>query len=143
MPTIKIHYFSPDAPRLKVTNKGDWIDLYCAKTMRLSAGEFALIPLGVSMQLPEGYEANTAPRSSTFKRWGILQANSIGVIDNSYCGTNDEWKLPVYATRETVIEKGDRICQFRIVENQPPITFEECETLSEVDRGGFGSTGTK
>ena len=143
MPTIKIHYFSPDAPRLKVMAKGDWIDLYCAKTMQLSAGEFALIPLGVSMQLPEGYEANTAPRSSTFKRWGILQANSIGVIDNSYCGTNDEWKLPVYATRDTVIEKGDRICQFRIVENQPPIVFEEAEALSDIDRGGFGSTGTK
>ena len=143
MPTIKIHYFSPDAPRLKVTAKGDWIDLYCAQTIQLSAGEFALIPLGVSMQLPEGYEANTAPRSSTFKRWGILQANSIGVIDNSYCGTNDEWKLPVYATRDTVIERGDRICQFRIVENQPPIVFEEAEALSDTDRGGFGSTGTK
>ena len=135
MPTIKIHYFSPDAPRLKVTAKGDWIDLYCAKTMQLSAGEFALIPLGVSMQLPEGYEANTAPRSSTFKRWGILQANSIGVIDNSYCGEE--------ATRDTTLEKGDRICQFRIVENQPPIVFEEAETLSDTDRGGFGSTGTK
>lgn len=87
------------------------------------------------MQLPEGYEARTAPRSSTFKRWGILQANSVGVIDNSYCGTNDEWKLPVYATRDTVLEKGDRICQFRIYEVQPPISFEECDTLSDTDRG--------
>ena len=127
MPTIKIHYFSDDLPRLQKTEKGDWIDLYCAQTM----------------QLPEGYEARTAPRSSTFRRWGILQANSVGVIDNSYCGTNDEWKLPVYATRDTVLEKGDRICQFRIYEVQPPITFEECETLSETDRGGFGSTGVK
>ena len=109
MPTIKIHYFSDDLPRLQKTGKGDWIDLYAAQTMQLRAGDFALIPLGVSMQLPEGYEARTAPRSSTFKRWGILQANSVGVIDNSYCGTNDEWKLPVYATRDTVIEKGDRI----------------------------------
>ena len=124
---IKIHYFSPDAPRLKITDKGDWIDLYCAETM----------------QLPEGYEARTAPRSSTFKRWGILQANSVGVIDNSYCGTNDEWKIPVYATRDTVLEKGDRICQFRIFETQPAIEFEECDQLSEKDRGGFGSTGRK
>ena len=114
MPKIKIHYFSPDAPRLQLTKTGDWIDLYCAQDMTLHAGDFALVPLGVSMQLPEGYEARTAPRSSTFKRWGLLQANSVGVIDNSYCGTNDEWKLPVYATRDTVIEKGDRICQFRI-----------------------------
>lgn len=143
MPKIKIHYFSPDAPRLKMTEKGDWIDLYCAETMTLHAGDFALVPLGVSMQLPEGYEARTAPRSSTFKRWGLLQANSVGIIDNSYCGTNDEWKLPVYATRDTVLEKGDRICQFRIFEIQPPIEFEECQTLSAVDRGGFGSTGRK
>ena len=143
MPKIKIHYFSEDAPRLKMTEKGDWIALYCAETMTLHAGEFALVPLGVSMQLPAGYEARTAPRSSTFRRSGILQANSIGVIDNSFCGTNDEWKLPVYATRDTVIEKGDRICQFRIFEIQPAIEFEECDTLSEHDRGGFGSTGVK
>lgn len=140
---IKIHYFSPDAPRLKITANGDWIDLYVSETVELRAGDFALIPLGVSMQLPAGWEARTAPRSSTFRRWGILQANSVGVIDNSYCGTNDEWKLPVYATRDTVIEKGDRICQFRIFENQPPIEFEEAEELSDTDRGGFGSTGTK
>ena len=89
MPNIKIHYFSDDLPRLQKTEKGDWIDLYCAQDMTLKAGEFALVPLGVSMQLPEGYEARTAPRSSTFRRWGILQANSVGVIDNSYCGTND------------------------------------------------------
>ena len=135
MPVIKIHYFSDDLPRLQKTSKGDWIDLYCAQTMTLHAGEYALVPLGVSMQLPEGDEARTAPRSSTFKRWGILQA--------SYCGTNDEWKLPVYATRDTVLEKGDRICQFRIYEVQPPIDFEECEALSDTDRGGFGSTGVR
>ena len=141
MPKIKIHYFSPDAPRLKMTEKGDWIDLYCAETMTLHAGDFALVPLGVSMQLPEGYEARTAPRSSTFRRWGILQANSVGVIDNSYCGTNDEWKLPVYATRDTVIEKGDRICQFRIQKHQPVIRFEETDTLGNENRSGIGSTG--
>ena len=141
MPVIRIHYFSDDLPRLQKTGKGDWIDLYAAQTMQLRAGDFALIPLGVSMQLPEGYEARTAPRSSTFRRWGILQANSVGVIDNSYCGTNDEWKLPVYATRDPVIEKGDRICQFRIMEHQPKIIFEETEKLDNKDRGGIGSTG--
>ena len=140
---IKIHYFSPDAPRLKVTTKGDWIDLYVSETVTLHKGDFALVPLGVSMQLPAGWEARTVPRSSAFRRWGIVQPNSVGVIDNSYCGTNDEWKLPVYATRDTVIEKGDRICQFRVFENQPPIEFEEADELSEVDRGGFGSTGVK
>ena len=140
---IKIHYFSPDAPRLKVTTKGDWIDLYVSETVTLHKGDFALVPLGVSMQLPAGWEARTVPRSSAFRRWGILQPNSVGVIDNSYCGTNDEWKLPVYATRDTVIEKGDRICQFRVFENQPPIEFEEADELSDTDRGGFGSTGVK
>ena len=140
---IKIHYFSPDAPRLKVTAKGDWIDLYVSETVTLHKGDFALVPLGVSMQLPEGWEARTVPRSSAFRRWGIVQPNSVGVIDNSYCGTNDEWKLPVYATRDTVIEKGDRICQFRVFEYQPPIEFEEADELSDVDRGGFGSTGVK
>ena len=143
MPVIKIHYFSDDLPRLQKTSKGDWIDLYCAQTMTLHAGEYALVPLGVSMQLPEGYEARTAPRSSTFKRWGILQANSVGVIDNSYCGTNDEWKLPVYATRDTVLEKGDRICQFRIMERQPELEFITVDKLRDDSRGGFGSTGTK
>ena len=140
---VYIKYFTEDVIPVEKISKGDWIDLYCAETMTLHAGDFALVPLGVSMQLPEGYEARTAPRSSTFRRWGILQANSVGVIDNSYCGTNDEWKLPVYATRDTVIEKGDRICQFRIFEVQPAVEFEECEALSDVDRGGFGSTGVK
>ena len=93
MPKIKIHYFSDDLPRLQMTKIGDWIDLYCAQDMTLKAGDFALVPLGVSMQLPEGYEARTAPRSSTFKRWGLLQANSVGIIDNSYCGTNVSMQL--------------------------------------------------
>ena len=143
MPVIKIHYFSDDLPRLQKTSKGDWIDLYCAQTMTLHAGEYALVPLGVSMQLPEGYEARTAPRSSTFKRWGILQANSVGVIDNSYCGTNDEWKLPVYATRDTVLEKGDRICQFRVMRKMDKPELVTVERLDNASRGGFGSTGTR
>ena len=141
MPKIKIHYFSPDAPRLKKTQKGDWIDLYVAQTMALRAGEYALVPLGVSMQLPEGYEAHIVPRSSTFKNYGILQTNSMGVVDGSYRGDNDQWRMPVYATRDVTIEKNARICQFRIVRNQPPLTFTRAEHLDGPDRGGFGSTG--
>lgn len=144
METIRIKYFSDAVPPLcQVDGKSDWIDLYAAETITLRAGESALIPLGVAMALPRGYEAHVAPRSSTFKNWGILQVNSVGVIDESYCGDGDEWKMPVYATRDTVIEFGDRICQFRIMAHQPAITFAEVEHLSGRDRGGFGSTGTR
>ena len=142
MKQIKIRYFSDEIERLRhIDGKSDWIDLRCAERTELKAGEFRLIPLGVAMELPEGYEAHVVPRSSTFKTWGILQANSMGVIDRSYCGDNDQWRMPVYATRDTVIEVNDRICQFRIVENQPKLEFLECEHLSGPDRGGFGSTG--
>lgn len=140
--TIKIKYHVKELERLTyIDGKSDWIDLRCAEETKLHAGEYALINLGISMQLPEGYEAYTAPRSSTFKNWGILQSNSIGVIDHSYCGDNDVWRLPVYATRDTVIHLNDRIAQFRIIENQPSIVFEECDHLSDENRGGFGSTG--
>ena len=121
--------------------KSDWIDLRSAQTVELKAGEFKLIPLGVAMQLPENYEAHMAPRSSTFKNWGIIQTNSVAVIDESYCGDNDEWRYPVYATRDTVINVNDRICQFRIMEKQPKVEFEEVEILGNDDRGGIGSTG--
>ena len=140
--TIKIRYTSDDLPRLKAISKGDWIDMYASETVHMKKGEFALIPLGVAMKLPEGYEAHLAPRSSTFKKWHIIQTNSIGIIDNSYSGDNDIYRFPAYAVEDTVIEKGDRICQFRIIESQPRIVFEECETLGGADRGGFGSTGT-
>ena len=143
MPKIKIHYFSDDLPRLQKTAKGDWIDLYCAQTMQLHAGEFALIPLGVSMQLPEGHEAHIVPRSSTFRKWGILQANSMGVIDESYCGDDDVWGFPALAMRDTTIARGDRICQFRIEKHQPIIGFEEVDHLNGEDRGGIGSTGKR
>lgn len=139
--TIKIRYTSDDLPRLKAISKGDWIDMYASETVHMKKGEFALIPLGVAMKLPEGYEAHLAPRSSTFKKWHIIQTNSIGIIDNSYSGDNDIYRFPAYAVEDTVIEKGDRICQFRIMESQPRIVFEECETLGGADRGGFGSTG--
>ncbi|MBR1780706.1 MAG: dUTP diphosphatase [Oscillospiraceae bacterium] len=142
--TIQIKYFYPDMERLAyIGGKSDWIDLRCAERTELKRGEFRLIPLGVGMRLPAGYEAHVVPRSSTFKNWGILQTNSMGVIDESYCGDNDQWRLPVYATRDTVIEAGDRICQFRIVAHQPQIVFDEVERLEEADRGGFGSTGAR
>ena len=139
---IKIRYFSEDIERLRyIDGKSDWIDLRAAERVELKAGEFRLIRLGIAMELPAGYEAHVVPRSSTFKTWGLLQTTSMGVIDGSYCGDNDEWRMPVYATRNTVVEKGDRICQFRIVENQPRILFETVEHLEGADRGGFGSTG--
>lgn len=142
--TINIVYHRDNMPRLEhIAGKSDWIDLRAADRVELKAGEFAFIDLGVSMQLPEGYEAHIVPRSSTFKRWGILQTNSVGVIDNSYCGTEDVWKMPVYATRDTVIEAGDRVCQFRIVPNQPEFSFSEVEFLEGENRGGFGSTGKR
>lgn len=144
METIRIKYFSDDVERLRyIDGKSDWIDLRACETVTLKAGDFALIPLGVAMQLPEGYEGHLVPRSSAFKNYGILQTNSCGIIDGSYCGDDDMWRMPVYATRDTVIEKNDRICQFRIVENQPRIVFKECENLSNASRGGFGSTGKR
>ena len=140
--TIKIKYFTDKIDKLDYINgKSDWIDLRAAKDVVLKKGEVKLIPLGIAMKLPDGYEAHIVPRSSTFKNYGIIQTNHMGVIDGTYCGDNDEWKLPVYATRDTVIHTNDRICQFRIAENQPKIEFEVVDKLDGVDRGGFGSTG--
>lgn len=138
---IKIKYLDDSIKRLTyVEGKSDWIDLAAAETVTLKKGEFKLIHLGVAMELPEGYEAHIAPRSSTYKNFKILQTNSVGVVDRSYCGPNDWWKMAVYATEDTTINKGDRIAQFRIIENQPKLTFVESE-LTGKDRGGFGSTG--
>ena len=142
MPSIRIKYFTDKIDKLTyVDGKSDWIDLRASEDVELKAGEFKLIPLGVAMELPKGYEAHLVLRSSTFKNYGILQTNSCGIIDCSYCGDEDMWRMPVYATRDTVIHQNDRICQFRIVENQPKITFDEVESLGNADRGGFGSTG--
>ena len=142
METIKVKYFSDDMePLCYVDGKSDWIDLHTAEEVTLKAGEFRLIPLGVAIALPEGYEAHIVPRSSTFKNYGILQTNSMGVVDCSYCGDNDQWRMPVYATRDVTIEKNARICQFRIIQNQPPLRFTRVERLDGPDRGGFGSTG--
>ena len=139
--TIKIKYFTDKIDKIKKIDKGDWIDLRSAERIELKAGEFKLIPLGIAMQLPKGYEAHIVPRSSTYKNFGIIQTNSCGIIDNTYCGDEDMWCMPVYATRDTVINVNDRICQFRIVENQPKIIFEEVEVLNNENRNGFGSTG--
>ena len=142
MQKIKIKYFTDKIePMDYIEGKSDWIDMRASEEVTLKAGEFALIPLGVAMELPKGYEAHLVPRSSTFKNWGIIQTNSVGIVDGSYCGDNDMWRMPVYAVRDTVIHVNDRICQFRIFENQPKITFDEVESLGNKNRGGFGSTG--
>ena len=138
--TIKVKYHTDILP-LEMNEKGDWVDLRAAQDMKLWGGYYYYIPLGISVELPEGYEAHVAPRSSTFKNWGIIQTNSVGVIDHSYCGDNDIWMMPVYATRFAEIKKNDRICQFRIVEKQPHLEFETVDHLGNKDRGGFGSTG--
>ena len=140
---IKIKYFDKDMQKLEKIQKGDLIDLRSAEDVELKKGEFKLIPLGVGIKLPEGYKANVYPRSSTFKNFGIIMTNSVGQIDNSYSGDNDEWKFPALAMRDTVIHKNDRICQFEIQKIQPKIEFIEVEKLDDTDRGGVGSTGTK
>ena len=141
METIKIKYFNDKLEKLTyIDGKSDWIDLRAAEDVDLKQGEFKLIPLGVAMQLPKGYEAHIVPRSSTFKNFGIIQTNHQGVVDCSYCGDNDQWFMPVLAVRDTHISFNDRICQFRIMENQPKIAFDEVVSLSSTDRGGLGST---
>ncbi|MDO4788192.1 MAG: dUTP diphosphatase [Johnsonella sp.] len=141
---IKIKYFTDRIDRLGyIGGKSDWIDLRAAQEISLKKGEFALIPLGVAMKLPQGYEAHIVPRSSTFKHFGIIQTNSMGVIDESYCGDDDQWYFPAYALRDTRIHLNDRICQFRIMKHQPEFCFTEVDELCDVSRGGFGSTGIR
>lgn len=142
MNEIKIKYIR-EIYKLEKLSVGDWVDLRTSYDIHLDRGEYYNIPLGIAMQLPKGYEAIVAPRSSTFKKYGILMVNGIGIIDNSYCGDNDEWSFPALATRETIIPKNTRIAQFRIQLNQPPLHFIEVECLNNADRGGFGSTGEK
>jgi len=138
---ILIKYFTDKIDKLEKISIGDWIDLRATETVELKQGEFKLIPLGIAMQLPKGYEAWIVPRSSTFKHYGIIQTNSIGIVDESYCGDNDQWFMPVYALRDTVINVNDRICQFRIIKHQPKIKFKKVLKLRNKDRGGHGSTG--
>ena len=142
--TIRIKYHTDQIDKLTyIGGKSDWIDLRSAEDVTMEKGEFRLIDLGVSVQLPAGYEMIIAARSSTFKNYGLIQTNAIGVIDESYCSDEDHLKWPCYATRSTHVHVGDRICQFRIIEHQPEIQFEEVETLGNETRGGFGSTGRK
>ena len=140
---IKIKYFTEEIEKIAPISKGDWIDLRASQKVELKAGEFKLIPLGVAMQLPRGYEAHVCPRSSTFKNFGVIQTNSMGIIDNSYWGDKDQWFFPAFALRDTVINVNDRICQFRIMENQPQLQFITVDSLGNEDRGGHGSTGVK
>jgi len=142
--TIKVRYLSDKIQPLEyIDGKSDWVDLRAAEDVELKTGESKLIPLGIAMQLPKGYEAIVAPRSSTYKNFGIRQTNSIGVIDETYCGDNDQWYFPARADRHTVIHAGDRICQFRIEKHQPQLFFESVDTLGNADRGGIGSTGKR
>ncbi len=140
--TLQIKYHVTEIEKLRYIDENiEWIDLRAAEDVSLKTGEYRLISFGISVKIPEGYEAHVVPRSSTFKNFGILQANSYGVIDCCYCGENDIWRMPVYAVRDTEIHVNDRIAQFRIMENQPQIAFEEVEHMEGEDRGGFGSTG--
>ena len=144
MEKIKIKYFTDKIDKLRyIDSKSDWIDLRASEEKKKKKGEFKLIPLGIAMELPKGYEAHVVPRSSTFKNFGLIMTNSVGIIDNSYCGDDDMWHFPALAIRDTEIHKNDRICQFRIMRNQPEIVFHEVKKLEGNDRGGFGSTGKR
>lgn len=140
---IKVKYFDKEIEKINKIAIGDWIDLRAAKTFELKQFDYQLIPLGIGMKLPKGYEANVVPRSSTFKNFGILQTNSFAVIDESYSGNDDQWFFPALAMRDTFIKKGDRICQFRINKKMDTVEIIEVDELDEVSRGGIGSTGTK
>ena len=148
---IRIKYFE-GATKLKKITKGNWIDVYARKDVFVPLAERAMIPLGFALELPKGWEGHLAPRSSTFKTWGLIQTNSVGVVDDTYIGDNDEWNMPVYCLKGhdskdgvagTLVKCGDKIGQFRIMEVMPELEFEEVESFGNVDRGGFGTTGTK
>lgn len=141
MKDIRIKYFDNEIDKITKIDKGDWIDLRAAETVELKKGEFKLIPLGIGMILPEGYEAHVVPRSSTYKNFKVIQTNHFGIIDQSYCGNDDQWMFPAYALEDTVIKKNERICQFRIMQKQPEINFITVDELNGNSRGGFGSTG--
>ena len=148
---LKIKYFN-NAKKLEKISKGNWIDVYANEDVFILKNHSKTIPLGFALELPKGWEGHLAPRSSTFKTWGIIQTNSVGVVDDTYIGDNDEWSMPVYCLEAkkysdgafgTWIRKGDKIGQFRIMEVMPDIEFEEVEELNNPNRGGFGTTGAK
>ena len=138
--TINVKYL-PEAHQLEQVDWGSWIDLYVYEDTTLKCGEQKYINLGLAMELPQGYEAIMSPRSYTFKNWGIIQTNSIGVIDSTYCGDNDIWMFPAYAFKDVTIPKDTRICQFKIQKEQPQIIFNSVESLQNEDRGGLGHSG--
>lgn len=140
---IKVLYHDPDMPKLEITEKGNFIDLRVDRKYELQKGQFKFLNLGISIELPEGYWAQIVPRSSLFAKHGIIQANSVGVIDSSYCGDTDVWKFPALCFEDTVIEKYERICQFRIVKDtiHEGVVIREVDSLDTKSRGGFGSTG--
>lgn len=148
---LRIKYFK-GATKLEKIAKGNWIDVYARVSTFIPQGEYGVVPLGFALELPKGYEGHLAPRSSTFKTWGVIETNSFGIIDDTYIGDNDEWGMPFYCLvgkhilngkRGTHIRKGDKIGQFRIMEVMPPLEFEEVEILGNPDRSGFGSTGKR
>lgn len=137
---IKVKY-KPGMIPLETIEVGDWIDLRCAGNYKIAEGDWGLIPLGVAMEIPKGWEAIVLPRSSTFKKYGLIMTNSAGVIDEVYNGDDDFWMFPFYATRDIVLTKNTRIAQFRLQKHQPMINFKTVEKLGNKNRGGFGSTG--
>lgn len=142
-PTIKVKYHDPHMPKIKRLPQGDWIDLVLAEDVNLAPGDYGMFSLGVSMELPEGYEAHLVPRSSTYKKWGVLQVNSPAIIDNSFCGNDDIWQWLIYAPVKSVsIPKYTRVCQFRVVEKQLPFPIVEVNNLNNKARGGIGSSGS-
>lgn len=156
---IYVKTFGNESRMPEIIAKGDWIDLYISgefKTTKYNKGNSALLPLGVAMQLPEGYEAHVLPRSSSFSKFGFIQTNSQGIIDNPYNGDNDEWKEPVYFLRTQEMNPRDKICQFRIELSQKAtiwqrlkwlfvsgVEFIKVDSLNNPDRHGFGSTGSR
>lgn len=141
MKTVLIKFAEGSAMMPRISTNGDWVDLYTSLEVTVKKGHYIEIPLGIAMKLPKGYEAIVAPRSSTFRRYGLLLANSIGIIDESYNGNTDYWVFPAYATEDVTIPCRTRICQFRIIKHQPKIKFTITKSLSKINRGGLGSTG--
>lgn len=142
--TIKVKYIKDSCGKTikPIDSFGDWIDLRCSEDIELDCGDYYEVPLGIAVEMPDGYEAHIVPRSSTYKKWGIIQANSVGIVDNKYCGDGDEWHFPVIALRKTKLHKNDRICQFRLFRSMEQIDCVFVETLGNENRGGLGSTGT-
>lgn len=138
---LKVRYHGSNMCKIEKIKQGDWVDLRTANTTEIKKGEFKLIPLGISVQLPRGYEAHIVPRSSTYKNYKVIQTNGIGIIDESYNGDDDQWMMPVYALEDTVIPFNERVCQFRVVKKMDEIEFVTVDKLNNSNRGGFGSTG--